>query len=329
MEKLNTPIDTLSDILAEDLERVNAQIIDRMKSENAPRIAEISGYLIESGGKRVRPIMTLATARICGYQGDAHISLASAVEFIHSATLLHDDVVDGSEKRRGKKTANLMWDNKSSVLVGDYLFSRSFQLMVESNDLRILNVLARASAVIAEGEVLQLSVASDIDTSQETYFKVITGKTAALFQAASQVGAMIAEQDEKVVQAFSEYGLKLGLAFQIVDDVLDFVADDQFGKAIGNDFAERKLTLPIILAVEAADGDEKSFWYRTISRGQQNDEDLRQAITFLKKHEAIEKSRQIAFDLVADAKLTLKQVPKGQITDELRKLADYVVERLV
>ncbi len=325
---MSTPIERISDILAEDLERVNVRIVERMQSQNAPRIPEISAYLIQAGGKRIRPVLTLAAAEICGYKGDAHISLATAVEFIHTATLLHDDVVDGSEKRRGKKTANLMWDNKSSVLVGDYLFSRSFQLMVEAGDLEVLGVLANASAVISEGEVLQLVASSDIDTSEETYFKVITGKTAALFEAASQVGAMVAEADLAVVQAFAQYGLKLGLAFQIADDVLDFIADDKFGKAVGNDFAEGKLTLPIIRAISAADGDEKAFWYRTIARGQQGDDDLREAIGLLKKHGTIESSRETAFELANDAKAALKDVPKSELTDQLIELADYVVERL-
>ena len=213
------PHDLLSELLKEELEAVNELIHERMTSEYAPRIPEIASHLINAGGKKLRPLLTLASAKMCGYGGQYHIHLAAIVEFIHTATLLHDDVVDESEKRRGRPSANLLWDNKSSVLVGDYLFSRSFQLMVETGSLQVLNILANASATIAEGEVLQLTVSRDISTTEEIYLKVIRGKTAALFSAATQVGAVISEADAKITNALYNYGDALGIAFQIVDDL--------------------------------------------------------------------------------------------------------------
>ncbi len=326
---MTTPLETISSILSEDLDRVNSLIAERMQSGATSRIGEVSAHLIQAGGKRIRPLMTLAAAHICGYQGSSNILLATSVEFIHTATLLHDDVVDGSEKRRGKKTANLLWDNKSSVLVGDYLFSRSFQLMVETQKLDVLDVLANASAVIAEGEVLQLTAASDTATTEEMYFRVIRGKTAVLFEAACQVGAMIANADQKAIDAFANYGLNLGLAFQIADDVLDFTGDDQFGKSVGNDFAERKLTLPIIRAITAGDHDERDFWNRTIGRGKQEDADLAQAIRYMKKHNTIESSRVTAIEIAGQAKQALSILPQSELRDLLMDLSDYVVERLV
>ena len=222
------PHDLLSELLKEELEAVNKLIHERMTSEYAPRIPEIASHLINAGGKKLRPLLTLASAKMCGYEGQYHIHLAAIVEFIHTATLLHDDVVDESEKRRGRPSANLLWDNKSSVLVGDYLFSRSFQLMVETGSLQVLNILANASATIAEGEVLQLTVSRDISTNEEIYLKVIRGKTAALFSAATQVGAVISDADAKITNALFNYGDALGIAFQIVDDLLDVEGDSKF-----------------------------------------------------------------------------------------------------
>ena len=219
--KGKAPQDRLADWLAEDMAAVNRLIRDRMASRHAPRIPEVTAHLVEAGGKRLRPLLTLATARMLGYDGQDHIKLAATVEFIHTATLLHDDVVDESERRRGRPTANLLWDNKSSVLVGDYLFSRSFQLMVETGNLRVLDILANASATIAEGEVLQLTAARDLATNEDIYLQVVRGKTAALFSAATEVGAVIAGAPEPVVRALFDYGDALGIAFQIVDDILD------------------------------------------------------------------------------------------------------------
>ncbi len=326
---MTTAIDKLNQLFSNEMSLVNSMIIERMKSENAPRIPEITLHLTEAGGKRIRPLLTLACAKLCGYQGDKHIKLATTVEFIHTATLLHDDVVDESSKRRGKPTANLLWDNKSSVLVGDYLFSRSFQLMVETESLKVLEILSNASAVIAEGEVLQLSVASNIETTEETYFKVIEGKTAALFAAACEVGGVISDASAERINALHEYGMKLGLAFQIADDVLDYIADEKFGKAIGNDFAERKLTLPVIRAIEAGDGEEKAFWHKTISRGQQSNDDLRTALGFLQKHDTLKSSKATALDLAKDAKNTVSIFEDSELKETLIALCDQVVERLV
>ena len=238
------PHERLGDWLADDMAAVNDLIRARMASEHAPRIPEVTAHLVEAGGKRLRPMLTLAAARMCGYAGPFHIHLAATVEFIHTATLLHDDVVDESERRRGRPTANLLWDNKSSVLVGDYLFARSFQLMVETGSLRVLDILANASAVIAEGEVLQLTAAQDLATDERIYLQVVRGKTAALFSAATEAGGVIAGAPEAQVLALRDYGDALGIAFQIVDDLLDYGGSSvAIGKNTGDDFRERKVTL--------------------------------------------------------------------------------------
>jgi octaprenyl-diphosphate synthase len=247
------PHDRLAATLDREMAAVNDLIRARMVSEHAPRIPEVTAHLVEAGGKRLRPMLTLAAARLCGYSGDHHIRLAATVEFIHTATLLHDDVVDESGQRRGRPTANLLWDNKSSVLVGDYLFARSFQLMVETGSLKVLDILANAAATIAEGEVLQMTAASDLRTDEGIYLKVVRGKTAALFSAATQAGGVIAGASDAQVQALFDYGDALGIAFQIADDLLDYQGDARAtGKNVGDDFRERKLTLPVIKAIAQA-----------------------------------------------------------------------------
>ncbi|WP_417628458.1 polyprenyl synthetase family protein [Pararhodobacter aggregans] len=324
-----SPLEALSQVLAEDMGRVNALIRERMASENAPRIPEVTAHLIEAGGKRIRPMMTLAAARLCGYSGDAHVKLAATVEFIHTATLLHDDVVDESAQRRGRPTANLLWDNKSSVLVGDYLFARAFQLMVEPGNLRALGILSNAAAVIAEGEVLQLTAAQNIATSEDIYMKVIRGKTAALFSAATQVGPVVAGAPEAQVQALFDYGDALGICFQIVDDFLDYGgAGDGLGKNLGDDFRERKLTLPVIRAIAAADAGEGAFWERTIGRGEQHDEDLAQAMALMARHGTLASTRQTALDWAARARRALEPLPDHPLKTMLADLADFVVERV-
>ena len=323
------PHDLLSELLKEELEAVNELIHERMTSEYAPRIPEIASHLINAGGKKLRPLLTLASAKMCGYGGQYHIHLAAIVEFIHTATLLHDDVVDESEKRRGRPSANLLWDNKSSVLVGDYLFSRSFQLMVETGSLQVLNILANASATIAEGEVLQLTVSRDISTTEEIYLKVIRGKTAALFSAATQVGAVISEADAKITNALYNYGDALGIAFQIVDDLLDVEGDSKLiGKNNGDDFRERKLTLPFIKAISNCDANEREFWKRTIEKGEQTSEDFNIALELMKKYGAIEKTRSDALEWGKIAKESLEAVPDNNIKLILINLADYVVDRV-
>ena len=323
------PHDRLSAVLATDMERVNALIRTRMASEHAPRIPEVTAHLVEAGGKRLRPMLTLATARLCGYDGEHHIRLAATVEFIHTATLLHDDVVDESAQRRGRPTANLLWDNKSSVLVGDYLFSRSFQLMVETGSLRVLDILANASATIAEGEVLQLSAAQDLRTSEDIYLKVIRGKTAALFSAATEVGGVIAGAGEDQIRALHVYGDALGMAFQIVDDLLDYGGSTvEIGKNIGDDFRERKLTLPVIKAVAKANEEERSFWRRTIEKGDQRDGDFDHAIELLARHGAMEETRAEALGWAEKARAALDSLPAHDVRDMLSDLADYVVSRV-
>ncbi|MFZ1725269.1 MAG: polyprenyl synthetase family protein [Albidovulum sp.] len=328
-ESVQKPHDRLSAHLSGDLKRVNALIRARMASEHAPRIPEVTAHLVEAGGKRLRPMLTLAAARLCGYTGDHHIHLAATVEFIHTATLLHDDVVDESAQRRGRTTANLLWDNKSSVLVGDYLFSRSFQLMVETGSLRVLDILANASATIAEGEVLQLTAAQDLRTDEGVYLKVIRGKTAALFSAATEVGGVIAGAPEVQISALRAYGDALGIAFQIVDDLLDYGGSSTaIGKNTGDDFRERKLTLPVIKAVALATPEERKFWQRVIEKGDQRDGDLDTALAIMAAHGSMEATRQEAFDWAAKAKDALAGLPEHDLRNMLNDLADFVVSRL-
>lgn len=324
------PFEQLQALVAEDMAAVNTLIRTRMASEHAPRIPEVTAHLVEAGGKRLRPLLTLAAANMCGYQGTHHQLLAATVEFIHTATLLHDDVVDESDKRRGRPTANLLWDNKSSVLVGDYLFSRSFQLMVETGNMKALGILANASAVIAEGEVLQLSAAQDISTTEAIYLQVVRGKTAALFAAACEVGAVISEAPEAHAKALLAYGDALGIAFQIVDDLLDFGGTSaSLGKNIGDDFRERKLTLPIILAIAKADTTERAFWQRTIGKGEQHEDDLGHALRLMDGHGTLEQTRQKALDWAEVARAALGPLPESELKNVLADLAGFVVSRVV
>lgn len=323
------PQDQLADWLAEDMAAVNALIRERMASEHAPRIPQVTAHLVEAGGKRLRPMLTLAAAQLCGYGGRFHIHLAATVEFIHTATLLHDDVVDESHRRRGRPTANLLWDNKSSVLVGDYLFSRSFQLMVETGSLRVMDILANASATIAEGEVLQLTAAQDLGTTEAVYRQVVRGKTAALFSAATEVGGVIAGAAEDQVRALFAYGDALGIAFQIVDDLLDYGGSDAaIGKNTGDDFRERKVTLPVIKAVAQATLEERAFWVRVIEKGHQVDGDLAQAQAIMARHGAMEAARAEALEWAAKAKTSLTVLPDHPLRGMLDGLADYVVARI-
>ena len=323
------PHDLLADYLATDLAAVNVLIRARMASEHAPRIPQVTAHLVEAGGKRLRPMLTLAAARMCGYDGPFHIHLAATVEFIHTATLLHDDVVDESARRRGRPTANLLWDNKSSVLVGDYLFSRSFQLMVETGSLRVLDILANASATIAEGEVLQLTAAQDLATTEAIYLQVVRGKTAALFSAATEVGGVIAGAPETSVRALFTYGDALGVAFQIVDDLLDYGGSaTAIGKNTGDDFRERKLTLPVIKAVAFADANERSFWVRVIEKGQQTDGDLEQAMAIMARHGTMQAARNDALAWAERARAALAALPDHPVRDMLDDLATYVVARI-
>lgn len=320
------PHDRLAAALSGDMEAVGTLITTRMASENAPRIPEVTAHLVSAGGKRVRPLLTVAAARLCGYAGDDHVKLAATVEFIHTATLLHDDVVDESAQRRGRPTANLLWDNQSSVLVGDYLFARSFQLMVECGSLRILDILSGAAATIAEGEVLQLTAARNIATTEETYIKVVRGKTAALFQAACESGAVVAGAPEDHVSALAEFGDALGVSFQIIDDWLDYGgAGDAIGKDLGDDFREGKLTLPVIRALAKGDEGERAFWKDALERG--NATDLDRARAILARHDTLEETRQEALAWRDRAKSALHRLPESELREMLGDLADYVVAR--
>lgn len=328
-EAAQKPHDRLAAYLAADMEAVNATIRERMASKHAPRIPQVTAHLVEAGGKRLRPMLVLAAARLCGYGGPFHVHLAATVEFIHTATLLHDDVVDESTRRRGRPTANLLWDNKSSVLVGDYLFARAFQLMVEPGNMRVLDILANASATIAEGEVLQLTAAQDLATTEDIYLQVVRGKTAALFSAATEAGAVIAGASDAAVRALFTYGDALGIAFQIVDDLLDYGGSAAaIGKNTGDDFRERKLTLPVIKAVVKADAEERAFWVRVIEKGQQGDGDLEHAMALMAKHGAMDAARADALAWAATARQALSALPDHPLRAMLDDLAAYVVARI-
>jgi len=328
-EATQKPHDRLAAALGADMEAVNLLIRERMASRHAPRIPQVTAHLVEAGGKRLRPMLTLAAARLCGYAGPFHIHLAATVEFIHTATLLHDDVVDESARRRGRPTANLLWDNKSSVLVGDYLFARSFQLMTEVGSLRVLDILANASATIAEGEVLQLTAAQDLATDEAVYLQVVRGKTAALFSAATQVGGVVAGAPEARIAALFTYGDALGVAFQIADDLLDYGGSaTAIGKNTGDDFRERKVTLPVIKAVTAASGEERAFWQRVIEKGDQRDGDLEQAMVLMDRHGAMQAAAAEARGWATKARAALTELPDVPLRDMLDDLADYVVSRL-
>lgn len=323
------PLERLAGVLAPEMAAVDRIIHARMQSRHAKRIADVTAHLIDAGGKRLRPMLVLAAAALCGNTRTEDAQrLAATVEFIHTATLLHDDVVDESLQRRGRPTANLLWDNKSSVLVGDYLFARAFQLMIEPGSLRILDILANASAVIAEGEVLQLSAAQDLATSEETYLRIVRGKTAALFAAATESGAVIAGAPARQVAALRDYGDALGIAFQIADDLLDYDSTpQQIGKNTGDDFRERKLTLPLIKAIARADAKERAFWERVIARGQQGEGDFEQAEAIMARHGSIAAARDEANLWAGRARDALGALPDGPMRALLLELAAFVVTR--
>jgi len=323
------PHDRMAAYLADDMDAVSTLIRERMASKHAPRIPEVTAHLVEAGGKRLRPMLTLAAARMCGYGGPYHVHLAATVEFIHTATLLHDDVVDESAQRRGRPTANLLWDNQSSVLVGDYLFARSFQLMTEPGSMPVMRILSNAAATIAEGEVLQLTAAQNLATDEAVYLQVVRGKTAALFSAATEVGGVIADAPADQVKALYDYGDALGIAFQIVDDLLDYQGDTgATGKNVGDDFRERKLTLPVIKAVAHADTEERAFWVRTIEKGKQEEGDLDHALALLNKHDTLTATQRDAHNWAEKAKAALTPLPVHELKDMLVDLADYVVSRI-
>jgi octaprenyl-diphosphate synthase len=292
--KSQSSLTPLTALLDSDLSRVNRLIVARMDSPVA-LIPQLAGHIVAAGGKRLRPMLTLATSRLCGYRGDRHIALAAAVEFIHTATLLHDDVVDSSGLRRGLATANAVWGNKPSVLVGDFLFSRAFELMVEDGSLRVLAILSRASAVIAEGEVLQLMTSNDTATTEESYLDVIKAKTAELFAAASRIGAVLGELPLEDELALEVFGRNLGIAFQLIDDMLDYSAlEAELGKSVGDDFRDGKITLPVVLAYRAGSETECAFWRRTLEDQDQREGDLAHAIDLMNRHGCLHATRDRA-----------------------------------
>ncbi len=320
-------VDALMVLCRNDLNLVNALIIDRMDSA-VPMIPQVASYLINAGGKRLRPLITLAAASLCGYQGDDHIKLAATVEFIHTATLLHDDVVDESELRRGRASANTLWGNQASVLVGDFLFSRSFNLMVEVGDLKILDILSTASSIIAEGEVLQLASSADMSTTRETYLQIVASKTAALFAAASRVGAVIAHQPDRQEMALKDYGEYLGIAFQLIDDALDYSGKQAaLGKTVGDDFREAKITLPVVLAYEQGTPEEKAFWKRVMEDDQQNDVDFDQAMSLMEKYHTLDATFDLAREYGDKARKALIHLPSNDYRDALDGLIDFCIER--
>ncbi len=321
-------VETLVRLAASDMAAVDALILDRMKSE-VPLIPALAEHLISAGGKRLRPLLTLASARLCGGSaGDGAAKLAAAVEFIHTATLLHDDVVDGSEMRRGRTAAHLIWGSAQSVLVGDFLFSRAFELMVETGSLRALGILSRASSVIAEGEVLQLTRAHDLRLSQSVYLEIITAKTAELFAAAAESGAVAAGADDLRAAALRSFGLNLGLAFQLVDDALDYGGQSEvLGKNAGDDFREGKATLPLLLAIARTAGREDAFWDRTLVRREISDADFRRAREIVLGSGAVQSTLDLAGDYADAAKDALSAFPASDWRTALERLADFAVSR--
>jgi len=320
-------LDRLQALVREDLNLVNQVVVNRMQSD-VPLIPQLAGHIVASGGKRLRPMLTLAAARMCGYGGDRHISLAACVEFIHTATLLHDDVVDESALRRGSATANALWGNQPSVLVGDFLFSRAFQLMVEDGSLEVLRILSRASAVIAEGEVLQLITTNDTETTEDAYLDVISAKTAALFAAACRVGAVVAEGPKAETEALESYGRNLGIAFQLVDDVLDYSAQQAtLGKSVGDDFKEGKITLPVVLAFRRGDEAERGFWRRCLEDMEQRDGDLERAFDRLAAHDALADTVERARHYGARARDALAILPDNAYRDALDDAVAFCIDR--
>ncbi len=312
---------------AEGLAAVDQEIISRLAS-SVDMIPEIAGHLVQAGGKRLRPLLTLAAAGLFSYRGEKHVPLAAAVELIHGATLLHDDVVDESRMRRGEKTANLIWGNKESVLVGDYIFSRAFELMVATGSLQVLQILSHASSVIAEGEIMQLTTQNNLQTDIDRYLSVINAKTAALFSAATHTGAIIAGASPRESEAMAQFGQNFGTAYQLIDDALDYAGfEADLGKSVGDDFREGKMTLPVIISFATADDDEKAFWTRTINRGEIGEGDFQRAVAIMEREQAVRRTLDVARDYTRAALGNLDDVPECPGTDRLRQLATTSLSR--
>ena len=314
-------------LTAQGMNSVNQVILERMQSE-IPLIPALAGHLIAGGGKRMRPMLTLAGAALCDYHGTRHHKLAAAVEFIHTATLLHDDVVDGSEMRRGKAAANLIFGNPATVLVGDFLFTRSFELMVEDGSLKVLKILSNASSVISEGEVDQLTAARQVETTEERYLNIIGSKTAALFAAATRIAAVVAEKSEAEERALEDYGRNLGIAFQLVDDAMDYDSDSaEMGKGRGDDFREGKMTLPVILAYARGTDEERAFWKAAIQGHRTSDADLAHAIELIARHDAVNETRERARHFAARAINAIAIFPPSEARAAMSEAAEFAVAR--
>ena len=317
----------LLSLTASGMNSVNAIILDRMQSE-IPLIPTLAGHLIAGGGKRMRPMLTIAGAALCDYQGGRHHKLAAAVEFIHTATLLHDDVVDGSELRRGKQTANIVYGNPATVLVGDFLFTRAFELMVEDGSLKVLKILSKASSVIAEGEVDQLTAQRRVETSEEHYLAIIGAKTAALFAAATRIAAVVAERSEADEAALDAYGRNLGIAFQLVDDAIDYDSDAaEMGKGKGDDFRDGKMTLPVILAYARGTAEERLFWQDAIAGFRSEDEDLAHAVALIAKYDTVAATRDRARHYAQRAIDAIAVFPAGPARSAMAEAAEFAVSR--
>ncbi|WP_425359012.1 polyprenyl synthetase family protein [Ancylobacter aquaticus] len=311
-----------------DMGRVNALILSRTGSDVA-MIPEVAQHLISSGGKRLRPMLTLATGALAGYQGDGTVKLAASVEFMHTATLLHDDVVDDSEMRRGKLAARMLWGNEASVLVGDFLLGQAFRMMIEVGNMRALDILSTAAVVIAEGEVAQLAAAKNIATDEDAYLAVIRGKTAELFAAACEVGPVLSGRTPAEQAACRAYGMNLGIAFQLVDDALDYGGSQaDLGKNVGDDFREGKITLPVVLAVRNSDETERQFWRRCLERGEIGEGDLQQALALLVRHGAIAATVERARAYGLAAKQALDVFPSSPARDALLDVVDFCISRV-
>ena len=320
-------IERLTKLVAPDMERVNTAILARTGSD-VTMIPEVASHLISSGGKRLRPMLTLAMVRLSGYSGDGHIKLSAAVEFLHTATLLHDDVVDQSDMRRGKQAARMLWGNEASVLVGDFLLGQAFKMMVEVGSLQALDILSSAAAVIAEGEVMQLGAAKNTATNEDEYLAVIRAKTAELFAAACEVGPVLAGKDKSEIAACRSYGMNLGIAFQLVDDALDYGGKSaKLGKNVGDDFREGKITLPVVLSFRRGSDSERAFWNRTLGKGEVNDGDLDTAMGLMAKHHAIEDTVGRARHYGAIATDALALVPASDIKTALEETVAFCIAR--
>jgi octaprenyl-diphosphate synthase len=318
----------LVDLTKADMDRVNQLILSKAGSDVA-MIPEVANHLISSGGKRLRPMLTLAAAQMFGYEGEGHIKLATSVEFMHTATLLHDDVVDESDLRRGKSTARMIWGNQASVLVGDFLLGQAFKMMVEVGSLDALDVLATSASVIAEGEVLQLSVAKNMETTEDDYLSVIRAKTAALFAAAAEVGPIIANTDRASRNALKSYGMNLGLAFQLVDDVLDYGGKAaETGKNVGDDFREGKITLPVILSYRRGTAEDHAFWKTAIEQGDSSDENLEKALGLISKYNGLGDTITRARHYGEMARDALSPLPATPQKAALMEVIDFCIDRV-